>query len=1581
MNSSVIDSIQFSIWGPDDIRDYSVVEVTKSDTYDKDTPVIKGPFDPRMGVIDIGKVCKTCGQKNTDCPGHFGHIELAIPIINYQFINQLKKVLKCVCFRCSKLLVNKNSQIIQNLLDKDNKTRFQAICDMSSKIKRCGQETEDGCGAKQPKKYFKNPGISDIYAEWDSLEANILGEGMSDVDTVAKKQLLPTEYLYQLLERITDEDSDILGFQSQWTRPEWLIHTVLPVPPPSMRPSVKQDNQRMDDDLSHKLCDIIKVNNQIKQKIEQQAKIDVINDWSKVLQYHVATFIDNDIPGVAPAIHRSGRPLKSIRQRLKGKEGRIRSNLMGKRVDFSARSVITPDPNIEIDELGVPRKVATNLTYPITINRFNIEKMKAVVKNGPDKWPGAKSILKKNGILFNIKYNSESHETLELGDVVNRHLMDGDHVLFNRQPSLHKSSMMVHRAKVMDCNSFRLNVSVTPPYNADFDGDEMNMHVPQSVQASIELMNLADVPSQIISVRENKPVITIVQDTLLGVNRMTRYEYVKLSVAPITSEQEKDIDFLMDYQMITNNTGRPLPIQNSQLYNKKNKVENSNQESSSNIDIVAIRQNSCYFTQNQFMNIICNIKTTDEFEGILPTAEFKPPQYPVKLWSGKQILSLIIPDTVNLSLKNKSFDERDKQTIKENTIKIVNGIIEEGVFDKDTFTKTSKGLIHTIFNDIGKEAAKNLLDNLQRIVTQFLLIDGFSVGISDMIANKITQDKVQDIIVAKKKNITSIIQDVHLNILDNPTGKNTKEFFEHKVNQELNKAISEAGKVGIENLDEKNRATNMVNAGSKGNTLNISQMIACIGQQNIDGQRIIPNFKDRTLPHYKKYDDNMESRGFIENSFITGQTPQEFFFQAMAGRVGLIDTAVKTAETGYIQRKLIKAMEDLHVGYDYSVRSSSGGLIQTVYGNDGMNGAYVEAQGIPLFNGNDIYTKKELLDAFTFGDLKDWSKLINKKTYDAFMKQKNRDSILTQNIETLIEYKKFIAEDLYNLNNINGGILYPVPFTRIINNILMKPVYSEKYKPLKKRTVSDLNPFIIIARNTELCDKLIINKYFKNNMIFKILLDTHCSPMNLLKKKFHLEMYDELLFVIEESFNKSMISPGEMVGTIAAQSIGEPATQMTLNTFHYAGISAKSNVTRGIPRLREILHITKNLKNPFDTIFLKDEYSSDKTKAQSIMNILETTLMDDIIISSQIYYDPDNSKFETVIDQDKGVLKIYREFLELEDLSEEDLKTSPWIIRFTFDREKMMLKGIIMEDVFMAISNYDSEKLRFIYSDDNASEIVGRLQIINDSKIDEEQIINGLNYQQDMLTILRNIKEDILRNVEIKGIKNISNIVMEDVSSKQYIDVNGTGDYKLKKDLDIESWVLLTDGTNLLDILNSPYVNKRTTLSNDLHEIFGILGIEAARTIIIKELDEIMEDTYVNKRHTELLADVMTFRGKLTPINRQGINSGDSGPLAKCSFEDTTDQLLKAGLFADVDTLKGVSANIMVGQTVPCGTGFYDILLDEEKLIDNYEKLNNDDPEDVIYSDEDNDSDIEGLLDGGEEDEYCNDDNFGFSID
>ena len=309
----------------------------------------------------------------------------------------------------------------------------------------------------------------------------------------------------------------MLGLSANWCRPDWLICSVLPVPPPSVRPSVKQANgQRSEDDITHKLIDIIKTNAHLKKKIENEKSLEnTVDEWTNVLQYHVATLVDNDLPNINPSTHRSGRPLKTLRQRLKGKEGRIRGNLMGKRVNYSARSVITPDPNIKIDELGVPMKIALNLTFPETVTKYNKKKLTKYVRNGPYQYPGAKSIKRKvDGKSIALQYVDTDTINLSEGDIVHRHLIDGDYVLFNRQPSLHKMSMMGHKVRVMEHNTFRLNVSVTKPYNADFDGDEMNMHVPQSLQTVAELKYLASVPLQIISPREHKPVISLVQDSL-----------------------------------------------------------------------------------------------------------------------------------------------------------------------------------------------------------------------------------------------------------------------------------------------------------------------------------------------------------------------------------------------------------------------------------------------------------------------------------------------------------------------------------------------------------------------------------------------------------------------------------------------------------------------------------------------------------------------------------------------------------------------------------------------------------------------------------------------------------------------------------------------------------------------------------------------------------------------------------------------------------------------------------------------------------------------------------------------------------
>ena len=471
--------IQFGVFSPEEILRRSVCEITNPSTADGK---LNGLFDPRMGVLENGKICRSCGQNNHHCPGHFGHFHLARPVYYTQFFKTLMKVLRCVCFKCGKLLIDKTTR--QGFLKVKGESRWKMVLEAASKMSRCGEETEDGCGSRQPTKYREEP-VHKIYADWKSLplpEGVEVPEG-AEVDTSGKdgaggpvinlSMPLEPEYVHRLLRRVTDEDVEFMGFSRHWCRPDWLVCTVLPIPPPQVRPSVTQDNnQRAEDDLTSKLIDIIKANNTLKKKIAEDPKKRAIDEWTNLLQYHVATLVDNNIPGISPAAQRSGRVLKSLQQRLGSKEGRIRSNLQGKRVEYSARSVITPDPNISVKELGIPQKIAMNLTFPEKVTSFNIHKLYKLIQNGPDVYPGAKTIQRNDGRTISLKHlNTKSIELFD-GDVVNRHLMDGDVVLFNRQPSLHRMSMMAHIAKILPYNTFRLNVFVTAPYNADFDGDE-----------------------------------------------------------------------------------------------------------------------------------------------------------------------------------------------------------------------------------------------------------------------------------------------------------------------------------------------------------------------------------------------------------------------------------------------------------------------------------------------------------------------------------------------------------------------------------------------------------------------------------------------------------------------------------------------------------------------------------------------------------------------------------------------------------------------------------------------------------------------------------------------------------------------------------------------------------------------------------------------------------------------------------------------------------------------------------------------------------------------------------------------------
>jgi DNA-directed RNA polymerase beta' subunit len=819
---SRIKGIQFCVLSPDEIRRRSVAEITRTDTYVGLEPVPHGLFDPRMGAIDHNRVCKTCEQKNTFCPGHFGHIELAKPVFYVQFADIVRKLLRCVCFRCSALLVDLDSPPVRAILAKkcSRQKRWEYMSKLCAKVKRCGQDTMDGCGAKQPDKVQRTESIR-ILMEWKDLGPGD-APGAAAATGEARQQVFSAEDCLRILRRITDEHSEALGFHPKFNRPEWMVCTVLPVPPPAVRPSVRNDTgARSEDDLTHKLSDIVKYNQMLKTKIEKGATPEQVDYFSTILQYHVATLIDNSIPHFHKSMDRTGRAFRSLTDRLRSKEGRIRGNLMGKRVDFSARTVITPDPNLSIDELGVPLRIAMNLTFPEVVNEHNIEEMYRLVRNGPERYPGAKHVRKvsQGNRTVRLKGNDTAAIQLEEGDIVERHLRNGDYVLFNRQPSLHKMSMMAHRVRVMNYNTFRLNVCVCASYNADFDGDEMNLHVPQSLQTHYEIMSLAAVPLHIISPRHSKPIVTIVQDVALGVFRIT--------------------------------------------------------------------QGDVRVTHKQLMNLLAS---NPEFRGAPAAAAAGG----LGMFTGRQALSSIIPRGVNMSLTNS--DMKDRGCAAEDfTISVRDGVIESGVLSAKEYKDASRGLVHSIYNDRGPGTLTTFLNNTQKLICDWLVLSGFSVGISDLAVSLAIQARLHEKMLEMKRAVYAKVEEVMTGRFENASTKSNEELFESQVTMLLSKGHKEMEKLGISCFDtRKNRMLNMIHGGSKGGPVNFTQMVACVGQQTIDNGRVPDGFEHRTLPHFTKFDDGPEARGFVEHSFIAGLTPQEFFFHSMGGRIGLIDTAVKS---------------------------------------------------------------------------------------------------------------------------------------------------------------------------------------------------------------------------------------------------------------------------------------------------------------------------------------------------------------------------------------------------------------------------------------------------------------------------------------------------------------------------------------------------------------------------------------------------------------------------------------------------------------------------------------------------------------
>ena len=588
------------------------------------------------------------------------------------------------------------------------------------------------------------------------------------------------------------------------------------------------------------------------------------------------------------------------------------------------------------------------------------------------------------------------------------------------------------------------------------------------------------------------------------------------------------------------------------------------------------------FTRREFMNLMMRNK---RFDGILPTPDA------AGFYTGQQVLSKLLPP-LNISMENKSYDaEKQGGETSLNYVKIVQGNIIQGVVDGDIYMKPGKGIVHVTYNDYGPKETSMFLDSLQRVVEDYLVLNGFSVGISDLIADEETKKAFDASIQQAKKDIAAIQLQIHSDLFENNTGKTNQQEFEDQAFAILEKVRSDAGKNGMASLSTENRLVAMVKSGSKGDQLNIAQMVACVGQQSIEGKRVPYGLTDRTLPHYKKYDDGAESRGFVESSFIRGLTPQEFFFHAMTGREGLIDTAVKTADTGYIQRQLIKALEDIVVQHDGTVRDANMNVVQFYYGEDGIMATKLESQSLPLNN----LSYKDIENEFGMATV-DWSTvLVAGTTLDGETRPQADEFVAA-----IKEDQRMFVEGVFQGSALDAKVaIAPVNLARLILN--MKVRFG-----LKKDAFTDLQPTYVF----KMIRTIIERTKTKHVPLWNALLRYYLSPSKLVvKERFTKNAFDTLCELIVVGHMKSWVQPGEQVGIVAAQSIGEPSTQLTLNTFHMAGVASKSNVTQGIPRLREILKVTKNPKATSLTIYMKPEYRQNKEKARELVQDLELTLL------------------------------------------------------------------------------------------------------------------------------------------------------------------------------------------------------------------------------------------------------------------------------------------------------------------------------------------------------------------------------------
>ncbi|KAJ3171231.1 hypothetical protein HDU88_008268 [Geranomyces variabilis] len=1871
-----IKQIDFGVFSTQDAKKLSVLELFQRDLYDVTQPhrpsVKFGVLDDRLGVADKVKKCETCGEGLQDCIGHFGVVRLAVPVFHIGYFKLMVQVLQMTCKTCSHVLLEESvrrsylrrlrSPNLDGVQRKEILKSIITTCKKTGKCQTCGATngTVKKVGAlKVIHEKFRRKAKTDEEAEFrQTFETAVkMDPGMGSFVSRAQEDLTPLAVL-RLFEQITNEDCELMGLDPVCGRPELYLWTALPVPPVCIRPSIGQENSSTEDDLTVLLSEIIEINTKIKSLIESGQKTESLVEYWDYLQLQCAMYVTSDLPGIPTHLQGNLPKIKKgFCQRLKGKHGRFRGNLSGKRVDFSARTVISPDPNLRIDQVAVPERACKILTYPERVTSHNIDRLRNNILNGTEKWPGATYLTKARGDKKYLRFGDRRRvaDDLRIGDTVDRHLQDGDIVLFNRQPSLHKLSILSHYVKVRPWRTFRFNECVCTPYNADFDGDEMNLHVPQCfpvdetrvltnhgflfydqlsalLRAGETVMYACyDVASDTLVFRAGKVVEPFVNPwgTLVdfthkheartwdgGSNEygsdangrdaglsnhlslrvtpnhrmwaqagnlpLTKFRADQLASVPhahlrfvacahggvgdldearvveVLTEQfelqgndqvaaflelfgfwlgdgslsteskyvmfcqkkEQDIAWLRqrlpaaglaasewsEYRTadgshsfcvrrhswytalhatfsnkytalgryakkrrIDDAGGAPvsrsniarhipltdppsesataaasasqkenetseLPVKSAKWFpawvqlcskgqlrqivhglhraegkwaTQQGQICTSSTRFRDELLAVLLRAGySAYFSLSNRAGTICGYAQSSSCHTLSPAAwavlepeqqgewfpikasidawlvnyteptgkaatldmqrkhartvphsgrvwcvtvehedhlivaqrafrvgnrvtkaskpiivgqseearaeaiqlmgvknnlvtprngepliaatqdfitasyllsrkdifydrtqfthicsymsdaliaiDLPPPTIlkPIKLWTGKQIFSVLLrhnqnsENYVNLTTKCRTFGKdakdrygvqfQDKKTLAghsmDNTfcpndgyLLILNSELLAGVIDKAIIGDGNKNsMFYIVMRDHGAPNAAESMNRIAKLSARWLANQGFSIGIDDVQPGPALRKEKELTVSRGYADCDDTIMQSAAGKLPNQPGCDQEQTLEAKLSGILSKIRDHVGDSCFRELNKYNAPLIMSLCGSKGSRTNVSQMVACVGQQIISGSRIPNGFIDRSLPHFPRNSKIPAAKGFVSNSFYTGLSPSEFFFHAVSGREGLVDTAVKTAETGYMQRRLMKALEDLVAHYDLSVRDSTGGLVQFKFGDDGLDPANIEDADRPVDFARNLRNAQARVGQ------------AGPRLFP------HEITTLTQSIVKSAKYTKACSDEY--LNSLSTFMQ-----TKVVDPLV------------QVRKDKELDPMTAPSRSYRLTER-----------------DEELAGLKMKVTKPQLDMYFRTCY---QKYIRAMTEPGTAVGAIGAQSIGEPGTQMTLKTFHFAGVASMS-ITLGVPRIKEIINASKNIATPIITSRLVERAGSyacapgatEEQKRQAHIGAeaaarvvkarIEKTTLGDV-----------TEYLQEVIGPHECALRVQ---LDREAIKKLQLEVDSGTIRWSIAVSKLK---ILQENV--RIEGADC------------------IRIVLDSKAS-----HGAGAHQALQQLKRQLPKVI-----IKGLPTVSRAVISEVEDEKRLE-------------------LLVEGVGMREVMGTEGIDGPRTKCNHTLECLKTLGIEAARGTIISEILYTMKNhgMTIDRRHVMLLADLMSFKGEILGITRFGIAKMKDSVLMLASFEKTTDHLFEASFYGKRDTINGVSECIIMGVPMGIGTGLFKLL-------------------------------------------------------